>query len=89
MQHFLSEKYQYLFGKSLREERVPGGLASGMNLEDISKMHNVELTIMKMQLRKGIQVEMEHTPDPEVSKEIALDHLYEDPFYYEKLPNEL
>lgn len=30
----------------------------------------------------GIAVEMEHTNDPRVAEEIALDHLSEDPRYY-------
>lgn len=36
-------------------------------------------------LAKGIEVEKEHTDDEEVAKSIALDHLAEDPQYYEKL----
>jgi hypothetical protein len=37
------------------------------------------------ELKTGISVEMEHTNDPETAKRIALDHLAEDPEYYEKL----
>jgi hypothetical protein len=37
------------------------------------------------QLRNGIKVEMEHTKDPKIAKEIAKDHLSEDPNYYKKL----
>ena len=37
------------------------------------------------QLSIGVQVEMEHTNDPDVAKEIAMDHLTEDPQYYSKL----
>ena len=37
------------------------------------------------QLLKGINVEMEHTDDREIAKKIALDHLQEDPIYYDKL----
>jgi hypothetical protein len=36
-------------------------------------------------LKKGIAVEREHTKDPSVAKEIAMDHLKEDPKYYTKL----
>ena len=38
-----------------------------------------------IQLSTGIQIEMEHTNDTEIAKEIALDHLTEDPEYYSKL----
>lgn len=37
------------------------------------------------QLRKGIKIEMEHTNDPKIAREIALDHLSEYEFYYEEL----
>lgn len=36
-------------------------------------------------LSKGTAVESEHTDDPEKAKEIAKDHLAEDPKYYDKL----
>ena len=36
-------------------------------------------------LEDGIKVEMEHTKDHQVAKEIAKDHLSEDPNYYKKL----
>lgn len=36
-------------------------------------------------LAKGIKVELEHTDDEEVALEIAMDHLTEDPAYYDKL----
>ena len=37
------------------------------------------------QLEKGVKVEMEHTSDTNIAREIALDHLTEDPLYYDKL----
>lgn len=37
------------------------------------------------QLTRGIEVEMEHTPDPGVAREIAMDHLTEFPDYYTRL----
>jgi Mn-dependent DtxR family transcriptional regulator len=37
------------------------------------------------ELQEGIAHEMEHTDDPKVAKEIAMDHLAEDPEYYEHL----
>lgn len=37
------------------------------------------------ELARGIKVELEHTPDRALAKEIALDHLAEDPHYYTKL----
>jgi hypothetical protein len=37
------------------------------------------------QIKKGIEVEMEHTSDKKEALKIALDHLSEDPMYYDKL----
>lgn len=37
------------------------------------------------QLRMGIEVEMEHTKNRRLAREIAMDHLSEDPRYYTKL----
>lgn len=37
------------------------------------------------QLAKGAKVEREHTNDPAIAREIAKDHLTEDPAYYKKL----
>lgn len=45
----------------------------------------IQKAMMKRQLEAGIAVEMEHTSDPEEAKKIALDHLREDPLYYQKL----
>jgi hypothetical protein len=41
--------------------------------------------MLKKQLQKGMKVEMEHTKDKQMAKEIAMDHLFEDPKYYDKL----
>jgi hypothetical protein len=56
-------------------ELIPGGLASGMRPSDFDPAA----------LRRGTKVEMEHTGDRRVAQEIAMDHLVEDPRYYEKL----
>lgn len=64
---------------------VPGGLAKGLSLNDIAEKHGVSVDMMVAEFKKGIAVEMEHTTDREVAKEIALDHLFEDPKYYDKL----
>ena len=48
----------------------------------INSVKNADLI---KQLEVGTQVEMEHTDNPEIAKQIALDHLKEDPVYYTKL----
>lgn len=77
----------------LREfkERIPGGLASGMegSMESIHQQladrHGVSLEQIEAEIDRGIEVELEHTTDEEIAHEIAMDHVYEDPAYYSKL----
>jgi hypothetical protein len=71
--------------KPFREDKIAGGLAKGLSLNDIAEKHGVSVDVMVAEFKKGIAVEMEHTTDREVAKEIALDHLFEDPKYYTKL----
>lgn len=53
--------------------------------KQVARKHNVSLKLILQQLRKGIKVEKEHTPDEHLSREIALDHLSEFPDYYDRL----
>jgi hypothetical protein len=66
-------------------DTIPGGLAKGMTLTDIAKHHNISPQTLKNEFIKGYAIEREHTTDINIAKEIALDHLYEDPNYYSKL----
>ena len=49
--------------------------------ENIEKM----LTILQKQFRKGMKIEMEHKMGITKAKQIALDHLKENPLYYDDL----
>ena len=71
----------------IREEinKVVGGLSDDSSLNDIAKKHNVSIDSIKHQLKLGIAVEMEHTNDKKIAKEIAMDHLVELPDYYTRL----
>lgn len=57
------------------QDWLPGGIGDKTLPKDVSSE----------QLAKGVKVEMEHTKDPAVAREIALDHLTEDAKYYDKL----
>lgn len=57
------------------EDKLPGGLADEKTLMDFEPRA----------LEQGIKVEMEHTDDRDMAREIAMDHLTEDPDYYDKL----
>ena len=56
-----------------------------LTVAEIAKKHKVERSSIQHQLSMGIKVEMEHTNKFDVAKEIALNHLAEDPEYYTKL----
>ena len=79
--------------KQMSEEMLKGGKSDNKTLMDIVKKHDPKgyyhpentLETLKKQLNKGIKVEMEHTNNKSKAKEIAMDHLYEDPKYYSKL----
>jgi len=66
-------------------EKIPGGLAKGMSIQDLADHHKVDVDTIKKALAKGIKVEMEHTTDKKIAAEIARDHIREDPKYYDKL----
>jgi hypothetical protein len=87
------------YKQSFKEEKIEGGIADGKTLMDVVKRHSKNDSIdpstkkkindifrkIKVQLNKGIKVEMEHTKSRIKAKEIAMDHLWEDPKYYDKL----
>lgn len=74
-------------------EELEGGLADDKTLVHIAKKHEAKnyhhiknmMDSLRKQLYMGMKVEMEHTDDKEKAKEIAMDHLWEDPTYYTKL----
>lgn len=67
------------------KNKVKGGLADNMSIQDIAKKHKVSVTVINSAINKGVKVEMEHTSDKNVAYEIAKDHVFEDPKYYDKL----
>ena len=72
-------------GKLEGAEKIAGGLSQNMDLNDIAEKHGISIDLLVAEFKKGIATEMEHTNSREVAKEIALDHLFEDPHYYTKL----
>jgi len=71
--------------RRLGEDTVKGGLADGKSVSDLAMKHGVSEKEIEAQLDKGMKVEMEHTDDEEMAREIATDHVFEDPKYYDKL----
>lgn len=62
-------------GKTGYVDLIPGGRASGRKPSDFDQR----------QLAMGIRVELEHTRDWRLAREIAMDHLTEYPDYYTRL----
>ena len=56
-----------------------------LSVGELSKKYKVAPSAVKTELSKGMQVELEHSSDPQVAREIALAHLGEDLYYYDKL----
>lgn len=56
------------------EDIMPGGLADNKSPEDFNPVS----------LKEGQKHELEHTDNKDVAREIAMDHLVEDPNYYQK-----
>lgn len=69
------ERQVQFFKQKQNPEKAVGGLADRMP----------DSAFDAKQLKRGIKVELEHTTDRKLAKEIAKDHLVEDPEYYEKL----
>jgi hypothetical protein len=70
---------------NINEEVIPGGKSSGMTIIEIAKKHKILPQIAMKEWLKGIKVEMEHTDNKRIAREIAKDHLFEDIYYYKKL----
>jgi len=68
-----------------KEENLKGGKADNKTLNQLTKKHDVKKTTLKKQLKKGMNVEKEHVKKANSRKEIAMDHIAEDPKYYDKL----
>lgn len=59
----------------MAKDILPGGLADNKPDSDFDQKT----------LKEGIKVEMEHTSDPDIAKEISKDHITENPGYYPAL----
>lgn len=64
---------------------IKGGKADKMTAKNIAKKFNVSVEKIKAQIKKGIEVEKEHTNDKEKATEIAMDHVTEFPDYYDRI----
>lgn len=61
------------------------GKSYGMTVQDIADKHDVPVEDIEKQLEMGIKVEREHTPNKELARKIAMDHIEEFSNYYTSL----
>lgn len=52
---------------------------------EIAKKYNINIDGVMEQLKTGVKIELEHTTKIDIARQIALDHLNEDLYYYIKL----
>ena len=90
----INGKQATTFRTTNETDLIPGGLAKGKTLIDLAKRWDSKgyydpkqfaKEYIKPKLQQGIKVEMEHTSDVRYATEIAMDHLWEDLKYYDKL----
>lgn len=60
------------FLRAVYKDQLPGGVGDDKTPEDFDEDD----------VKEGAEHELEHTFDPDVATEIAIDHLTEDPDYY-------
>ena len=68
------------FAWTQRKDKLAGGLGDAY-----VKSGTLPLGVSASEVKRGIKVEMEHTKDATLAREIAIDHLVEDSKYYDKL----
>jgi hypothetical protein len=78
----MSLKSKILESIITEKELLKHGAGDFMSIIDIARKHGVPQHEIWNQLQDGIEIEMEHTDNPEIAKEIAMDHLTERPDYY-------
>jgi len=56
-----------------------------LTISEVAEKHSLPVETLRDELIEGIKTEMEHTNNPEEAKKIALNHLAENPQYYQYL----
>ena len=68
-----------------KNNSIKGGKADKFSIKDIAKKFNVSVEKIEAQIKKGVEIEKEHTSDKEKATEIAMDHVSEFPDYYDRI----
>jgi GNAT superfamily N-acetyltransferase len=81
LQRVLNQQGYELTKKETKSQQMEQSLS----ISEVADIHGVSVENLRNELVEGIKTEMEHTNDPEQAKKIALDHLKENPQYYQYL----
>ncbi|MCK5789079.1 MAG: hypothetical protein KAH32_08765 [Chlamydiia bacterium] len=71
--------------KEIINTELSSDIINEIDINSVIRKHDAPEELVELMLEWGISVEMEHTDDPNIAREIAMDHLMEDPVYYKKL----
>jgi len=69
----------------IQEDSLFGGEGDSHTPESLAKLHDVSVQDIENQIEIGIKIEMKHTDQPNIARELAMDNLVDDPFYYTHL----
>jgi hypothetical protein len=81
-------------GEEINESNLlKGGNSDNKTLIQLAKRHDAKgyyhidnmVQSLRKELEMGVKIELEHTDNEDMAKEIAMDHLWENPSYYSKL----
>lgn len=62
--------------------KIKGGRGDNKTASDLAMKHYQFVGTIENEIEIGTTIEMEHTKDKEMAREIAIDHIDENPFYY-------
>lgn len=84
--HHLSKLTEFIEARLLANTNGVGKLDKRTPTEEeLAAKYGVDVWFVNRALADGVKVELEHTSDPAVAREIALDHLGEKLTYYDQL----
>jgi len=76
MESLIGDSFDKLFVEQLKSHKTP---------EQLAIKHEVSISQIKKQIKKGVKIEKEHTKDEELATKIASQHIDELPDYYDRL----
>ena len=80
----IDEKWSEKYKRSINCNN-PRGFSQRAHCQGRNKNESISDSELQRQLAMGVEVEMEHTNDRKLALKIAMDHIKEDPLYYDHL----